>query len=558
MRAIPNNLRFAQEDSPLVCRQGVPPEVGRELQDNLLLSEETTVDRFIARFGDRIIGVLSGFDRLVFRGTLRQIAFATGMMGFLWKRRILLKDFGSFAEAMTEQLKQASLQEARRLHRPIEYLQSGGTNKEAIALEIAERDHVRQGLIGVLTAVEPCLTYEIYRNRDLKKLQLVPRTRKCLFLYHYFVDPVFGFMNARIQTWFPFSIQICLNGREWLSRQMDRAGLHYRRRSNCFPWIEDVPAAQTLMDEQLQTAWPQALNRIARQLNPDHSRMFKQTPLSYYWSAYQSEWATDLLFQNSAAVAEIYPWLVHHGITTFSSPDVMRFLGQRPHWNFQGEVVSSFKDRTEGVRLKHWVGKNSVKLYDKEGSLLRVETTIHDRRGFKVFRPAEGDPDGPKTWRHLRAGIADLHRRAEVSHAANDRYLDALSSVTTSQPLGELIARLCRPTKHSGTRVRGLHPWDAADVALLRAVHRGEFAIQGVRNRDLQSILYTTAPATDAERRRRSARIGRLLRLLRAHGLIKKVARTHRYLVTEHGRDAISAILTAHDVSLQQLQQSAA
>jgi len=481
------------------------------------------------------------------------------MMGFLWKRKILLKDFGAFAESMTQRLKEASLREARRLHRPIEYLRRAGIDKEAMARDIAQRDRIDRGLIAVLSATEPCQSFEIFRNRDLKKLQLVPRMRKCLFLYQYFVDPEFGFMSARIQTWFPFSIQICLNGREWLSRQMDRQGLRYRRHDNCFPWIEDFDDAQGLLDRQVKTAWPRALDRIARQLNPDHRNMFPEGLLEYYWSTYQSEWATDLAFQEPRALAEIYPWLIRHGITTFSCADVMRFLGQPPHPNFRREVVSSFKDRAEGVRLKHWVGHNSVKAYDKgNGSILRVEATIHDPRGLKAFRPKEGDPDGPKALRPLRTGIADLHRLTEISQAVNNRYLDALSSVSTSQPLRDLIARLCRPTTRSGTRVRGLRPWDAEDVALLRAVHRAEFSILGFRNRQLQAILYSHSPATKADHQRRSARVSRLLRLLRAHGLIKKVSRTHRYLVTESGRDVITAILTANDVSLEDLKKAAA
>jgi len=90
-------------------------------------------------------------------------------------------------------------------------------------------------LICVLTCVEPCKTYEIHRNREEKLLQLRLRLRKCKFLYHYWIDPQFGFMSARIQTWFPFSIQVCMNGREWLAHRMDEAGMDYQRYDNSFP-----------------------------------------------------------------------------------------------------------------------------------------------------------------------------------------------------------------------------------------------------------------------------------------------------------------------------------
>lgn len=167
------------------------------------------------------------------------------------------------------------------------------------------------------------MSYEIYRNREMKRLELVSRMRKGLCLYHYLIDPIFGFINARIQTWLPFGVQVCLNGREWLARQMDNAGIRYRRRDNCFAWVSDAERAQKLLDRQLKTAWPALLRRIARMLNPSHGTIFADFPIDYYWSIYQSEWATDIMFENSAALAEVYPALVQHGITCFSSPDVM-------------------------------------------------------------------------------------------------------------------------------------------------------------------------------------------------------------------------------------------
>ena len=89
--------------------------------------------------------------------------------------------------------------------------------------------------------------------------------------------------------------------------------------------------------------------------------------------------------------------------------------------------------------------------------------------------------------------------------------------------------------------------------------NRGEFALNGLRNRDLQALLLPQhAPLSTAEKRRRSARIGRQLRLLRAHGIIQKVPRTHRYQVTTSGRLIITALLTADRAALSQLSKIAA
>ena len=512
------------------------------------------MDRFIANHADNITGVLSGFDRLVFRGTIRQIAFPDGLMRLLWKRQVLLKDFGDYALALTAQLKEASCRSAKDSGRPIEYLRSSRASKEDVARKIAQRDRVEEGLIAVLSCIEPCMSYEIFRNRDIKRLELVSRPRKGLALYHYFIDPLFGFMHARIQTWLPFGIQLCINGREWLARAMDRTGLGYRRRDNCFVRLQDVKRTQKLMDRQLKLNWPTTLDKIARIVNPAHGEMFKDFPAEYYWSVYQSEWATDVMFRNSSALAAIYPALVQHGITTFSSPDVMRFLGGKVHGAFQGEIISDFKNRPEGIRIKHRVGQNSVKLYDKQGSVLRVETTINNPYGMKVFRSREGDEQGRLAWRPMRKGIADLHRRSQRSQASNERYLDALASVNTSTPLGEMVRDICMPTTYNDKRVRALRPWSQEDTRLFQAVTRGEFAVNGFRNRDLQGLLYDDPALSREEKRRRSARVSRLLRMLRAHGLIKKVASTHRYVLTSKGSDILHAVLATQRVTLQQLQ----
>ena len=522
---------------------------------------------FIAKHQDKITGTLSGFDRLVFRGTLRSIAHDQGMKRYLWANQVLLKDFGSHVERVSRRLKEASLAEAEAWGRPMKYLTSSQVNKEEISRGIAAREGIGDGLVCVLSCVEPCWSFEIHRNRESKKLELKPRYRKCLFLYHYWMHPVFGFMNARIQTWFPFPVQVCLNGREWLARQMDAAGLEYLRQDNCFPWIADWAQAQRLMDWQLRAHWPKLLDGVAQQLNPVHAEIFQKHPVGYYWSTYQSEWAIDIVFREGAALRQLYPQLVHHGITTFSSPDVMRYLGKRIPLSgdvpkrFAGEVVSHLKRRQEGVRIKHSVNGNSLKLYDKAftivGSVLRAEATVHNGGDFRVYRPKEGDPHGKLAWRVMRRGIADLHRRAEVSRQAAERYLDAFASLEEDTTLQELIGRLGQPRQWRGRRVRALRPF-GEDRALLEAVSRGEFTINGFRNRDLQAIFFPCAAKPPQQARRRSAWVSRKLRLLRAHGLITKVSGTHRYQCAVAGRKATTAILTALRSTVRQLTPLAA
>jgi hypothetical protein len=522
---------------------------------------------FIAKHKEEIAGVLSGFDRLVFRGTLRSISYPEGMMGYLWANQVRLTELGRHVQQVSEQVKQACKARAEVLGRPVQYLVSAGESKEQVARAIQEREKIAEGLICTLSCVEPCRSFEVYRNRETRRLELVSRTRKCLFLYEYWMHPEFGFLNARIQTWFPFPIQVCVNGREWLARQMERAGMKYVRRDNCFPWVQDWGRAQTLLDRQGRTNWPKWLGRMARELNPMHGQMFERFPVSYYWTTYQSEWAIDVVFRRAEVLRRLYPRLVQYGMTALGSRDVLRYLGRPVRLDgeipksFRGEVVSDLKWREEGVRIKHRVNGNSVKLYDKAftavGSVLRAETTIHQTGEFQVYRRKEGDRKGKKSWRVLRGGVADLHRRAEISERAAERYLDALAGVEEQTTVQELIERFGQPRPWHGRRVRGLDPF-GEDRALLQAVRRGEFTLNGFRNRDLQNFFFA-APAPDVpERRRRSAWISRKLRLLRAHGLIRKLAGTYRYQLTDTGQKATGAILAALQSTVRQLLPQAA
>jgi hypothetical protein len=174
------------------------------------------------------------------------------------------------------------------------------------------------------------------------------------------------------------------------------------------------------------------------------------------------------------------------------------------------------------MRIKHGLNGNSLKRYDK-GSVLRAACLIHEPGDFQVYRAAEGDPEGPKDWRPLRQGIADLHRRAEVSPAAHGRYLDALTAVHDATPLRHLAEPLCRPapvprrsspppapaephpapaaaTRRATRplRVRALNPLAAAAAALRAVVRRPDFLRNGLGNRDLRRRLYRAPAATAA------------------------------------------------------------
>jgi hypothetical protein len=388
-----------------------------------------------------------------------------------------------------------------------------------------------------------------------------------MHLYHDQFHPELGWRNARIQTWFPFSIQICLHGREWLARQLDRAGSRYLKHDNCMAWVQDWQQAQRLMEQQLTMNWPQLLDGIAAQIHPALKEILGKWEASYYWSPYQCEWATDVVFRDSDRLRKLLERMVRHSMTALSCTDVMRYLGRRVRLdgsipqNFNAAVVRDMKKREEGVRIKHRINDNSLKTYDKafttQGNVLRFEATTGDVSDLKTYRPKEGDPDGKPAWRPMRRGVADLHRLAEVSNRATERYMDALAQVDESSTLQDWVERLNQRKHWKGQAVRGLQPF-GKDNALLLAVNRGEFLLQGVRNRDLQKLLFAQTTVSEQERRRRSAWVSRQLRLLRAHGLIEKVSRTHRYQVTPSGRKILAALFAAWNAKVSQLTALAA
>lgn len=520
--------------------------------------------QFIAKFEKDICGVMSGFDRVLFRGSLRRLTHSLGMKWYLAQNDILCQKYADHVKEVSHQVKKAAVAPFEQQNLLVKHVH-GSQDKDAIARAFAAERRITEGDVCALSVMEMAPTFQHY------KTDMVVRPRPCLTVYTCRLDPEWGWMHARMQTWFPFYIHVCINGREWLARRMDREGLRSYRQENCFPRVEDIPRAQQLLQEQLTVNWTERLQWFALRLNPLHEEIFRNYPTSYYWSAFQCEWATDSLFR-PGILARLAPLLLQHGMLSFSSPDVLQFLGHRINLSgkipasYHGELTTDFKSRTSGDRVKYRIDGNSLKGYGKAstpvGDLYRVETLTQSVEVFKTYRPKEGGPEDDLKWRIRRRGVADLHRRAEVSQKANERYWNALSTVDDSTRFCEFTRDLEQPCQYQGRRVRALHPFQADDHRLLKAVNHGEFAINGLRNRDLQALLYEPPkpnhPLTVQEKRRRSAAVSRKLRILRAHGLIQKVPKTHRYQVTEHGRLAITALLTIDRTSIALLNKAAA
>lgn len=529
-------------------------------------------DAFVSRFGELFTAVLSGWDRLRFSGTLRPLFNPEWMRAHLCASKVLLKDFRTHAMALSEQIHARAVAAAEAVGRPYRFLRTSRISKEEVARELLQREQVRTGLVTVLGALEPCTAMTVRLNRATGRLEPRLEDRRALHLYHYFNHAKFGLCHVRVQTWYPFTVEVWINGREWLARQMDEAGIAYVRRDNCFTHLGDPLRAQSLCEAQARADWPGLLNELLTLAHPLHPTITAPLGLDYYWTVLQSEYATDLLCKDAARLAQVYPAWIRHGLNSFGCVDVMRFLGHRVpattgrvNGCFKAEALTSYQHRCEGVRLKHWVGHNSIKVYDKVGRILRVETTLNAPEVFKLWlgpvkstkKTGRGKPQ-KQAWRRLRRSVTDLPARAALSQAANARYLQALAATRSGRPLGQTVASVCQPVSWQGKRYRALRLFAADDMSVLSMINRGNFTVEGFRNADIQHALFASdAQATD-EKHRRSAAAGRWLRRLRAHGIVRKVPGRHRYLLTQKGRELTTLVLTAQYADVEKFTAFAA
>jgi hypothetical protein len=488
------------------------------------------------------------FDRIIFKGHLTGLFPDGAFTRFLLSQGVLLKEFKPYVQSATQKLKEHAQQVAGEAGRQYIYLQSAttkrsGQSKEDLARAIAEEEGITEGLICVFSVLELCTSFVVRGNRETHKLEAVRKRRKCLHFYFYFIDPEFGLMHVRLQSWFPFAIQVYINGHEWLARAMEQRGIAYEQYNNCFTRIADLKVAQELCEHFAHRKWPRVLDALARRVNPLLNTIKQAGFGGYYWVIDQCEIATDVMFEDRASLMVLMPDLFEHASLNFSAEDVMRFLGRKLHGNFKGDVTTDLKKRPEGRRVKHRMKRNSIKMYDKL-SVLRVETTINNPREFKVPKVTQ-TPEGRKwRWKPMNKGVANFWRFWQVGIQSNHRYLEALAQVERKGEAIQALDDLCRSRVKNGKRYARFNPVADPDCALFAAVLAGEHVLNGLRNRDLRAHLYDRPASTPQEAKRRCARVSRLIAKLRGHGLVAKVKDARLYRVTPHGHRVMSAALS--------------
>jgi hypothetical protein len=491
------------------------------------------MDTIIERCAGQIRGVVRCFDRVVLQGSLPGVGFPAGMQMFLNRKGIKIFDFAEFAKPLTELIHDTACDVAEDHGIVFAHANSRSFDKERVVAKVlAERgDH--PGLVCIITAMEVCSTYEARMDRKSHTPRPVLRrdNGKCLHFYYYFIDPEFGLCYLRISTWAPFRLQFYFNAHNWLARQLEAAGIGFKQIDNAFVEIEDFAAAQKLADAFDVRRLHAALDYYAKLFCPV-SATFN---CSYRWGLMQIEYATDIVFKERQALQDLYQPLVRIAVQAVKAKDVMLFFGRKLTAAFQGELDTSLRTRELGTRLKHCLGPSSIKVYDKFGIVLRIETTTNDVASFKQHR-AVRQRDGQIRFKKASVPTSIYSLTPNMSRllgAANERYLAFLSTLHTPAEGIKALRGISEPVRHNRRPYPGFNMFFGPDQLLFEILAQGEFAISGVRNRDLRAHL----PGMS------TGRISRQLKRLRLHGLIKRVAGSFKYYLTTLGRRAIVAAL---------------
>lgn len=369
-------------------------------------------------------------------------------------------------------------------------------------------------------------------------------------------------MSVRLQTWFPFHVQVCLNGREWMRRSLEKRGVDFSIIGNKLIRCDNWQLAQDALDAQLNARWARTLDGFLKIAFPTMKDALGDG-LDYYWTLWQSEWATDFICDSPKDLEPIMESLLRHAFMTGTSQRVLRYMGRPvtksgyPRTNAVDQVSSRYSEFHEGLRVRHWAGSNSVKVYNEHNNL-RVETTINDPSRFRVWRRKQKDTRmAAKHLLPMRKGVADAPLRAKVSQEVNDRMAASLADMAADHPLRDILLPLTFAIFKNGRKTRGLNP-TGKDLPLLEAIADPAFEVDGISNEALRKKLAPTSWGTGRSQKQLSGKVSRHLRILRDHGLIRKMPGRRRYILSRKGREITTALLAMLSASTEKLMEIAA
>ena len=486
------------------------------------------MDSLTERYDERIAGVLSCYDRVVVTGTLPGVCYAEGMTRYLYANNIRIFDYPQFAATLRDAVRARAAAVAAQAGIAIEHIAKSHIRKEDVVAKVIERRGKHPGLVHVISAMEACDAYQPWHDKTTHRTYVRPDSGKCLHYYFYFMDAEWGLIYLRVPTWAPFRLQFYCNGHSFLARQLELEGIAATAVDNAFVRIDDWERAQALADALSPNALRRLLDRYAALCCPVLD-VFHQ---SYHWSLMQVEYATDIVFRSAATLQPLYEQLTRESVLSVKAEQIATFLGRHITPQLAQEIGNQLSTRIEGTCIKHRFGKCTIKMYDKFGIILRIETTVNDVTFFKHHRKVE-HRQGPPTWAlaPVEKTIYSLIDLGDILLGCNRRYLAHLSALDDIAAGIRALDRLTRPRCRDGKTVKGINFFNPLENALLRALQNPRVNIAGIRRADLCSLFDRLSPD----------RLSRQLRRLRDIGVIKRVTGTYRYYLTRLGRAAIAA-----------------
>ena len=494
----------------------------------------------------KINGVLETFDRMIINGYLLNLCNYRQFLYYLIQNNIQLKDFNKFALSQTELLCSHIEKYIKENNVELKYLSSGKISKDELAREAFEKSNNKIRLISAFSVVELCNTMTVAPNRETQKLEVTSRSTKCKYYYFYYNDEEFGWMFLKIQTWFPYNVQIYINGREYLSKILDKNNIKYEMYNNSFSYIENFERAQKLADGILDKKISDSFDGMIKKINnllPNIEKIFSH---SYYWCIDQCEFATDINFKSRSDLSSFYKTLVETTYFAFSSEDIYSFFGRnvsKIHTFKKGEIISDLRNRYQGYRIKFKINNNQIKMYDK-GNNLRIEVTINNPKDFKILKEKEKlinhkEFQTVKEWVPMGKSIANLYRYIEISKSITKRYLEAMPEITIDKVSVEDVTKISTSKEVNGRRYSAFNVLNAETLLLFQIISNGDFLINGFNNKNVRQRYFKE----NSESVQNINKITRIFSKLKAHGIIKKVSRKNKYYLTNEGRKLISNVL---------------
>lgn len=396
-----------------------------------------------------------------------------------------------------------------------------GQRKDDLAADYRSRFKGEEGVLFIGKAQEKVRVFRtVKRTNPMTGATypwLVPAAAMVNQYYVYAIDADFGPFFLKFSSYFPYNAKLCINGHEYLKRQLSRRGIAFEALDNGLLTCEDVERAQRLADGLSAERIDRFFRKWLKALPHPFTAADRRAGYRYDLSILQIELSLTQVLDRPVSGRVLFEEIIRENLD-LGRPDQVQLIFDR---SVNRSTPGSFRTRvlTEGVIPSIHIDykKTRIKQYYKEGRALRTETTINDTRDFAVGRR-----------------LRNLPALTRIGFAANRRLLD-VQRLSHDATLGEDdFARVVRPIDRDGRHAAGLRFDDPRAQALMATLVLFVFQVRGFSHRDIREPLARLLgldPTTLTP-----GRMTYDLRRLRLHGLIERIPKTHRYRLTPFGR----------------------